>query len=330
MEGDGIHSVLLTRSNVGVSWGFRLSGGQDEGISLKFSKVALESPSGRAGLLPKDLIVEVQGVEVLDRSHDEVVKMIKGSSLELRLMVERGENLIPNMSLLARSEDLVVPAKIPNFYLAAAAEEIEDPNYRKKAKVFTTAGPPKIETDQYNKPLGLYSAETVARMADTTEIDPKLTGTGENQDRHFIPGESKVLNMIRQDDERIVGELGMGYPDFGSSASNSRTNSRSQSLAPVSRRGSLLPNPCPFPGMEQPGERRRGSLAVTSTMVSKPQKPTYTSTGQLANLVMDEEAERRGTRKVSQVMQGENAVALDRRLAVSEGRYGDLGYKSIV
>ena len=40
----------------------------------------------------------------------------------------------------------------------------------------------------------------------------------------------------------------------------------------------------------------------------------------LANLAMDEEAERRGARKVSLVMKDETAFVKDRRLAVSEGR----------
>jgi C-terminal processing protease CtpA/Prc len=114
---DGIHQILLTRTGPSVPWGFRLSGGQDEGISLKLSKVALESPSGRAGLLPKDLLVSVQGQNVLDRSHDEVVRLVKNSGLELRMTVERGENLIPNMALLARPEDLVRPEKKQNVYL---------------------------------------------------------------------------------------------------------------------------------------------------------------------------------------------------------------------
>ena len=145
-------------------------------------QVALQSPSGQAGLLPKDLLVAVQGQTVLDRSHDEVVKMIKDSGIELRLTVERGDGLIPNMELLAKPEDRRVKEKEKNVYLQAATEEIEVPNsYRKKEKVFTTAGPPKIETDQYNQPMGLYSAETVARMADTVEIDAKLNGTGESQ-----------------------------------------------------------------------------------------------------------------------------------------------------
>ena len=238
--------------------------------SLLF-QVALQSPSGQAGLLPKDLLVAVQGQTVLDRSHDEVVKMIKDSGRELRLTVERGDGLVPNMELLAKPEDKIVKEKETNVYLKAATEEIEVPNsYRKKEKVFTTAGPPKIETDQYNQPMGLYSAETVARMADTVEIDSKLNGTGENQDRHFSPEASAVLDMILQEDEKEMRELGMsGFPEFHHSASNSRTQSRTDSLGCNSRRGSLLPNPNPFPGMEAPTAIvRRGSLAKSGSKSS--------------------------------------------------------------
>ena len=226
--------------------------------------MALESPSGRGGLLPMDLLVLVQGQNVLDRSHEEVVQMIKGSGLELRLTVERGENLIPNMALLGKSKEQVVEEK-QNVYLKAATEEIEEStHYRKKEKVFTTAGPPKIETDQYMAPMGLYSAETVARMADTVEIDPKLTGTGESQDRHFSPEKSLVLDMILQDDEKEMRELGMsGVPTCTSSASNSRTASRADSLGFGSRRGSLLPNPQPLPGMEPPQPRSHHSSLAT-------------------------------------------------------------------
>ena len=58
-------------------------------------QVALQSPSGQAGLLPKDLLVAVQGQTVLDRSHEEVVKMIKraGETLGLRRKVEEEEDV---------------------------------------------------------------------------------------------------------------------------------------------------------------------------------------------------------------------------------------------
>ena len=70
------------------------------------------------------------------RSHEEVVTLIKKSGKELRITMERGENLIPNMSMLCRPEDWVAPAKEPNFYLVAATEDITVPNsYRKKEKV---------------------------------------------------------------------------------------------------------------------------------------------------------------------------------------------------
>ena len=86
------------------------------------------------------------------------------------------------MSLLANDKkDEQNPEKLPNIYLQTLQEE---PDYARSCKqsvkvvmrekrkfkvfvqfhtfqVFTTAGPPKICTDQYNKPIGLYSAETV-------------------------------------------------------------------------------------------------------------------------------------------------------------------------
>ena len=80
-------------------------------LTATFFQVALQSPSGQAGLLPKDLLVAVQGQTVLDRSHDEVVKMIKDSGKELRLTVERGDGLVPNMELLAKPEDRKVKEK---------------------------------------------------------------------------------------------------------------------------------------------------------------------------------------------------------------------------
>ena len=147
--------------------------------------------------------------------------------------------------------------------------------------------------------------------------------------------------MILQEDEKEMRELGMsGYPEFHHSASNSRTQSRTDSLGCNSRRGSLLPNPNPLPGMEPPTAlARRGSLAKSGSKSSTQalthkycgrtyfHQSTYifrlqqqSVVGQLANLVMDEEAERRGARKVSLVMKDETAFVKDRRLAVSEGR----------
>ena len=76
--------------------------------------------------------------------------------------------------------------------------------------------------------------------------------------------------MILQEDEKEMRELGMsGFPEFHHSASNSRTQSRTDSLGCTSRRGSLLPNPNPLPGMEPPTSMaRRGSLAKSGSKSS--------------------------------------------------------------
>ena len=84
------------------------------------------------------------------------------------------------MALLAKDKNIEHnQERLPYIYLKTLQEE---PDYARSCKqsvkvvmrekkkfkvfvhtfqVFTTAGPPKICTDQYNKPIGLYSAETV-------------------------------------------------------------------------------------------------------------------------------------------------------------------------
>ena len=39
---DGISQVILERQKGNASWGFRLSGGKDEGIALKLAKVKIK------------------------------------------------------------------------------------------------------------------------------------------------------------------------------------------------------------------------------------------------------------------------------------------------
>ena len=64
-------------------------------------------------------------------------------------------------------------------------------------------------------------------MADTTEIDKKLTGDGPDQDKHFDPEQSNVLDMILQEDEILMKEISMSkFPELGSSPCTSRTTSR--------------------------------------------------------------------------------------------------------
>ena len=87
---------LLYRENSSEPWGFRLSGGKDQGQPLQISqvekmekgekwkmknwdcsifhslKVVKDSLTQKAGLLPNDFLISVAGVEVYEMTHDQV------------------------------------------------------------------------------------------------------------------------------------------------------------------------------------------------------------------------------------------------------------------
>lgn len=256
----------------------------------------------------KDLLISVNNICILDKGHEEVVRIIKTTQMDLELTIERGHDL-PSMALLAKgNDDHKNQEKLPNYYLKTLQE---NPDYsrscKESIKVFTTAGPPKICSDQYNKPIGLYSAETVARMADTVEVDSSLTGENVDRNTHFSPNLSMVLDMILEDDDKITssGSTNSCVVQASDSTTDSRAASRADSI-------------------DGQGGSRRGSI------IDKQKRGRYQSLTLPDILLENEEKERRGSRKLSLVLQGENNFLVDAKLAISEGRYGDLGFKTLL
>ena len=86
--GRQIHTLVLKRENNGQKWGFGLTGGKDYALVFRVEKVALISPAGSAGLKNLDYLVKVNGREVFEMKHAEVVKLIKectGDALEMEI-----------------------------------------------------------------------------------------------------------------------------------------------------------------------------------------------------------------------------------------------------
>ena len=83
-----IHTVTLKRE-MGQKWGFGISGGKDCALTFRIEKVALASPAGDAGLKNLDYLIKVNGQEVFDMGHNQLVQMIKTASSELELEIER-------------------------------------------------------------------------------------------------------------------------------------------------------------------------------------------------------------------------------------------------
>ena len=86
--GRQIHTLTLKRETNGQKWGFGLTGGKDVALTFRIEKVALASPAGSAGLKNLDYLVKVNGQEVFEKRHSDVVQMIKncsGDTLELEI-----------------------------------------------------------------------------------------------------------------------------------------------------------------------------------------------------------------------------------------------------
>ena len=88
--GRQIHTMVLKRERPGQKWGFGLTGGKDVALTFRVEKVALASPAGASGLKNLDYLVKVNGTEVFEMKHTDVVQMIKNSpNDQLELEVER-------------------------------------------------------------------------------------------------------------------------------------------------------------------------------------------------------------------------------------------------
>ena len=69
--------LSLSRPSTSLPWGFTLSGGLDQALTVKVGCVLQDSVAETAGLRTRDFIWKVNGVEVFNKSHSDCVKMIK-------------------------------------------------------------------------------------------------------------------------------------------------------------------------------------------------------------------------------------------------------------
>ena len=86
--GRTIHTLILKREP-GQKWGFGISGGKDCALTFRIEKVSLASPAGTAGLKNLDYLVKVNGTEVFDMGHSQLVQMIKNVGTDLEVEIER-------------------------------------------------------------------------------------------------------------------------------------------------------------------------------------------------------------------------------------------------
>merc|ERR1712141_687604 len=162
--GRQIHTIVLKRERQGQKWGFGLTGGKDVSLTFRVEKVALASPAGASGLKNLDYLIKVNGTEVFEMKHSDVVQLIKNSpNDQLELEVERGDgnDVVPNFDwILAKEKGPETPSE---DYYAVAMKQGLGPDSEIPC-IFTACGPPRLKTGKYNVPTGLYSEDTIMEL----------------------------------------------------------------------------------------------------------------------------------------------------------------------
>jgi len=87
--GKDLIDVHLNRENSSEPWGFRLSGGKDQGQPLSISQVTEGSLTCEAGLKANDFLISIAGTEVFDMTHEEAERTIQEAGDRFSMVIER-------------------------------------------------------------------------------------------------------------------------------------------------------------------------------------------------------------------------------------------------
>ncbi|XP_061914681.1 PDZ and LIM domain protein 1 [Entelurus aequoreus] len=189
-------------------WGFRLVGGKDFEQPLTISRVTPGSTAAQANLCIGDTLLAIDGESTDNMTHLEAQNKIKGCIEEMVLSIDRSENKL--WSPLSSEEGKSHPYKMN---LASEPREMKQIGsaHNRSALPFTGFGP-KVVTNQYNNPAGLYSSENIKNfnsavdevktVAATSEPDNVVASeTAKATKRPPIAADSEVYKMLQENQD---------------------------------------------------------------------------------------------------------------------------------
>ncbi|XP_062257143.1 PDZ and LIM domain protein 1 [Platichthys flesus] len=192
-------------------WGFRLVGGKDFEQPLAISRVTPGSKAAQANLSIGDIILAIDGEHTENMTHLEAQNKIKGCIEEMVLSVDRSETKL--WSPLSSEEGKAHPYKMN---LASEPREVKliGSTHNRSALPFAGFGP-KVVTNQYNSPSGLYSSENIENFNSAVdEVKAMATATEANEPdnkasseasktsiRPPVDAESEVYKMLQENQE---------------------------------------------------------------------------------------------------------------------------------
>jgi len=209
----------------GQPWGFVIVGGKDQALTVKLGRIKPYSPAEKAGLKEWDYVWSINGQEVFEMTHNQIVSLIKGAGNSLQLVVERGDHIVPNFEEIWPSNrdknDKYKRNNIGMDYYLDAMENHGLRGHLPQPDNFTTCGKLGIEINQYNCPIECYDEAVIEEMTEDREMltNPDLveqrkklqTQRGENplisqKMMKFDPRASNVLNTLAAEEGRAMKE----------------------------------------------------------------------------------------------------------------------------
>ncbi|XP_032409699.1 PDZ and LIM domain protein 1 [Xiphophorus hellerii] len=187
-------------------WGFRLVGGKDFEQPLAISRVNPGSKAAQANLCIGDIILSINGDPTESMTHLEAQNKIKGCVEEMALSIDRSETKL--WSPLSSEEGKTHPYKMN---LASEPREVKHigSSHNRSALPFAGFGP-KVVTNQYNSPSGLYSSDNIKDFnsavdeVKTVANEPNskaLSEPAEPGKRPALPSDSEVYKMLQENQE---------------------------------------------------------------------------------------------------------------------------------
>uniref|UniRef100_A0A671TBX0 LIM domain-binding protein 3-like n=1 Tax=Sinocyclocheilus anshuiensis TaxID=1608454 RepID=A0A671TBX0_9TELE len=186
-------------------WGFRLQGGKDFNMPLTVSRITPGSKSASSNLIQGDIIVAIDGVSTEGMTHLEAQNKIKSANFNLALTMQRSKRHTPVPMTTPRIDSPmpVIPhQKDQPLQMNGALSTSAETNYSYSSKhtnqscstVVSSSGEASVpaqshlaaprdkstsgqKSQQYNSPIGLYSAETLREMVMLQER-VKSSGSG--------------------------------------------------------------------------------------------------------------------------------------------------------
>uniref|UniRef100_A0A8C0MS31 PDZ domain-containing protein n=1 Tax=Canis lupus familiaris TaxID=9615 RepID=A0A8C0MS31_CANLF len=187
-------------------WSFHLVGGKDFEQPLAISRVTPGSKFAGANLCIGDVITAINGENSSGMTHLEAQNKIKGCMDNMTLTVTRYEQ--KTWSSLVTEEGKRHPYKMN---LASEPQEVLHIGsaHNRSAMPFTaslaSSSAPRVITNQYNNPAGLYSSENISNFNNT--LESKTAASGQETNGRALDHSQPLSGLVNDKESEVYKML---------------------------------------------------------------------------------------------------------------------------